>query len=223
MRLAVSELEKTGTMPPTIRGMAQAIAKTAKVSVETLYDHKELWHPEFTKSTCNALQSKEIRQESPLIDIPIEKAKTEIQSTVTENSLYEACPPLETPLRGQELPKFAKSELQDSDDCPKLPQKPKEPMWVEKYGRLAPPKNESASGKISQKSLDVTTNADCLQIYQPTQSQSVSTIDTQIRLKKLILENPVLRRGKSPTEITRLQSELAQLESELQSSADSIS
>jgi hypothetical protein len=30
--------------------MAQAIAKAAKVSVETLYDNKQLWHPEFTES-----------------------------------------------------------------------------------------------------------------------------------------------------------------------------
>ena len=71
MRLAVAELKKTGTMPQTIRGMAQAIAKTAKVSVETLYDHKELWHPEFTESTCNALQTNDKSQKKPLTDTPI--------------------------------------------------------------------------------------------------------------------------------------------------------
>ena len=218
MRLAVSELKKTGTMPQTIRGMAQAIAKTAKVSVETLYDHKELWHPEFTESTCNALQTNDKRQESPLTDIPIERTETKLESTVTEHPIYEAWQLSETPLRGQELSKFAKSELQDLSNCPKFPPKPKEPMWIEKHGRLAPPKNESETGENSPKSPVVAANAACLQIYQPPQNQAVCTIDTQINLKKLILENPVLRRGKSPTEIARLQSELAQLESDRQAS-----
>jgi hypothetical protein len=218
MPLAESELKKTGAMPETIRGMAQAIAKTAKVSVETLYEHKELWHPEFTTSTCNALQTDEIRQESPLTDTHIENAETNQQSTVTDFPLYEAWRPPETPLRGQELPKFAKSELQDAADCPKFPPKPKEALWISKHGRLAPPKNESETGEISPKSPAATANAACLQIYQPPQNQAVSTIDTQINLKKLILENPVLRRGKSPTEIARLQSELAQLERDRQSS-----
>lgn len=99
-------------------------------------------------------------------------------------------------------------------DCPKFPPKPKEAMWIEKHGRLAPPKNESETGEICPKSPAATAIAACLQIYQPPQNQAVSTIDTQINLKKLILENPVLRRGKSPTEIARFQSELAQLESE---------
>jgi hypothetical protein len=147
-----------------------------------------------------------------------ENAETQLQSAVTDFPLYEACGFSETPLRGQELPEFAKSELQDAVDCQKFPLKPKQAMWIEKHGRLASPKNASETAEISQKSPVATANAACLQIYQPPQKQAVSTIDTQINLKKLILENPVLRRGKSPTEIARLQSELAQLESDRQSS-----
>jgi hypothetical protein len=232
IRLAVSELKNTGTMPQTIRGMAQAIAKTAKVSVETLYDHKELWHPEFTQSACNTAQTKDLSQEKPLTDTPIETPENSLQSSVTDNLLYKACVFPETPLRGQELPKFAESPVTDFADSQNLtdgdrplpqitppelakpPKKSKEPMWIETHGRLAPPKTETATGAIAQNAPVATANAACLQVYQPPQNQAVSAIDMQIGLKKMILDNPILRRGKSPSEIARLQSELEQLESD---------
>jgi len=232
IRLAVSELKNTGTMPQTIRGMAQAIAKTASVSIETLYDNKELWHPEFTESSCNALQTKDLSQETPLTDIPIESTENPLQSTVTEKPLYEALGLSETPLRGQELPKFAKSDVTDfanaqtvtNDDRPlpqitppelaKPPQKSNGSMWIEKHGRLAPPKTESASGVIAQNSTVATANAACLQPYQPPEYQAVSENESRIGYLKAILETPVLRRGKSASEIARLQSELDQLESD---------
>ncbi|MBD2189989.1 hypothetical protein [Pseudanabaena mucicola] len=230
IRLAVSELKNTGAMPQTIRGMAQAIAKTAKVSVETLYDNKELWHPEFTQSSCNASQPKDVSQETPLTDIAIESAENSLQSTVTDNPLYEALGFFETPLRGQDLPKFAKSDVTDFADTqtvadgdrrlhqitpPELvnpPQKSNGSMWIETHGRLAPPKTETATGAIAQNPTIGIANAACLQVYQPPQNQAVSEIESRIGYLKAILETPILRRGKSAPEIARLQSELERLE-----------
>ena len=230
IRLAVSELRNTGAMPQTIRGMAQAIAKTASVSIETLYDNKELWHPEFTQSSCNTPQTKDLSQQTPLTDIPIESTENPLQSAVTEKPLYEALVISETPLRGQELPKFAKSDVTDfanpqtvtDGDRPlpqitppelvKPPQKSNGSMWIETHGRLAPPKPETATGAIAQNPPVATANAACLQTYQPPQNQAVSAIESRIGYLKAILETPILRRGKSAPEIARLQSELEQLE-----------
>lgn len=230
IRLAVSELKNTGAMPSTIRGMAQAIAKTASVSIETLYDNKELWHPEFTQSSCNTSQTKDLSQEMPLTDTPIETPENSLQSTVTDNPLYEALAFSETPLRGQELPKFAKSpvtdfadsqNLTDDDrDLPKItppelakpPQKSNVSMWIETHGRLAPPKPETATGAIAKNAPVATANAACFQPYQPPEHQPVSAIGSRIGYLKAMLETPNLRRGKSPSEIARLQSELEQLE-----------
>jgi hypothetical protein len=230
IRLAVSELKNTGTMPQTIRGMAQAIAKTASVSIETLYDNKELWHPEFTQSSCNASQTNDLSQETPLRDTPIESTENPLQSSVTDNPLYEALGFSETPLRGQELPNFAKSAVTDfgnpqnvtDDDRPlpqitppelaKPPQKSNGSMWIEKHGRLAPPKTETATGAIAQNVPIATANAACLQTYQPPEYQAVSAIENRIGYLKAILETPILRSGKSASEIARLQSELERLE-----------
>ena len=230
IRLAVSELKNTGAMPQTIRGMAQAIAKTASVSMETLYDNKELWHPEFTQSSCNASQTNDLSQETPLTDTPIESTQNSLQSAVTEKPLYEALGVSETPLRGQELLNFAKSDVTDfsdtqtvtdGDHClyqitpPELVKQPKKSnglMWIEKHGRLAPPKTETATGAIAQNTPVSTANAACLQVYQPPQNQAVSAIESRIGYLKAILETRILRRGKSPSEIARLQSELEQLE-----------
>jgi len=195
-----------------------------------LYDNKELWHPEFTQSSCNTAQTKDLSQEPPLSDTPIESTQNPLQSAVTEKSLYEALAVSETPLRGQELPKFAKSDVTDfgnpqnvtDDDRPlpqitppelaKPPQKSNGSMWIEKHGRLAPPKTASATGAIAQNPTIGTANAACLQVYQPPQNQAVSAIESRIGCLKAILETPILRRGKSPSEISRLQSELEQLE-----------
>jgi len=230
IRLAVSELKNTGAMPQTIRGMAYAIAKTASVSIETLYDNKELWHPEFTQSSCNASQTKDLSQETPLTDTPIESTENPLQSDVTDNPLYEALAISETPLRGQELPNFAKSDVTDFADSqnvtdgdlclhqitpPELakpPQNSNGSMWIEKHGRLAPPKPETATGAIAQNAPAATANAACLQVYQPPQNQAVSAIESRIGYLKAILETPFLRRGKSVSEIARLQSELEKLE-----------
>jgi|GEM_PF-507258 len=230
IRLAVSELKNTGAMPQTIRGMAQAIAKTASVSIETLYDNKELWHPEFTQSCCNASQTKDLSQEMPLTDTPIESTQNSLQSAVTEKPLYEALAFSETPPRGQELPNFAKSDVTDfadsqnvtDGDChlhqitpPELakpPQKSNRSMWIETHGRLAPPKVETATGAIAQNVPAPTANAACLQTYQPPQNQAVSPTESRIGYLKAVLETPILRRGKSASEIARLQSELEQLE-----------
>ena len=230
IRLAVSELKNTGAMPQTIRGMAQAIAKTASVSIETLYDNKELWHPEFTQSSCNTAQTNDLSQETPLTDIPIENTQNSLQSAVTEKPLYEALVISETPLRGQELPKFAKPAVTDFADSQNVtdgdrhppqntppemanpPQKSKSSMWVENHGRLAPPKTETATGAIGKNAPVGTANAACLQVYQPSQNEAVSEIDKQIGFKKLILDTPVLRRSRTSSEIARLQSELEQLE-----------
>lgn len=230
IRLAVSELKNTGAMPQTIRGMAQAIAKTASVSIETLYDNKELWHPEFTQSSCNASQTNDLSQETPLTDTPIESTENALQSAVTEKPLYEALLISETPLRGQELPNFAKSDVTDFADSQNLtdgdrhlpqitppelatpPQKSNGSMWIETHGRLALPKTASATGAIAQNSPVATANAACLQVYQPPQNQAVSVIESRIGYLKAVLETPFLRRGKSPSEIARLQSELEKLE-----------
>jgi hypothetical protein len=232
IRLAVSELKNTGAMPQTIRGMAQAIAKTASVSIETLYDNKELWHPEFTQSSCNASQTRDLSQETPLTHTPIESTQNSLQRTVTDNPLYEALAISETPLRGQELPNFAKSDVTDFADSqnvtdsdhplpqitpPELakpPQKSNGSMWIETHGRLAPPKTESATGPIAQNPPVATANAACLQTYQPPEYQAVSAIENRIGYLKAILETPILRRGKPASEIARLQSELEKLESD---------
>jgi hypothetical protein len=213
IRLAESELKKTGAMPETIRGMAQAIAKIAKVSVETLYDHKELWHPEFTESTCNALQTNDIRQESPLTDTPTENAETKLQSAVTEYPLYEAWQSPETPQRGQELPKFADVDFQVATD---LPQKTNTPMWIETHGRLSPPKTESSKGAISQNPSPKTANADCLRPYEPPKSEPISAIGSRIGYLKALLETPILRKSKSASELASLQAELERLERDRQ-------
>lgn len=236
---AISELKQSGAMPSTIRGMAQAIAHTAKSSVETLYkpEYRKLWHPEFTESSnelrntsCNSIQVSDSSQETPLTDIPIESTENSLQSTVTDNPLYEALGFSEMLLRGQELPKFAKSDvtdfanpqnLTDGDrhlhqitppELVKPPQKSNDSMWIETHGRLAPPKTESAKVAIVKNAPVVTANAACLQTYQPPQNRSVSETESRIGYLKALLGTPILRKGKSVSEISRFEAELELLQ-----------
>ena len=112
--MSVSELNKTGEMPTTIRGMAQAIAQGAKVSVQTLYDLKELWHPEFTETTTetsNEVRTNNLSQSPTSNAHHHEQAETQTESSVTKKALYKALVLPETPLRGQELPKIAEPDF----------------------------------------------------------------------------------------------------------------
>jgi hypothetical protein len=215
IRTSVIELNKTGEMPETIRGMAQAIAKTAKVSVETLYENKQLWHPEFTESR-NSTNTNNSAPSPIAIAPPIKQAETQTEKTVTEKALYKAlgCP--ETPLRGQELPKFANVDFQVSTDLPKSPQKTSDPMWIETHGRLSQPEAEISKGAISQNPSPKTANADCLRPYEPPKSEPISAIGSRIGYLKALLETPILRRSKSASEIASLQAELERLERDRQ-------
>jgi len=218
IRTSVNELNKTEKMPTTIRGMAQAIAKTAKVSVETLYENKHLWHPEFTES-CNSTNTNYSVPSLTAIDNPIEQAETQTERSVTEKALYKAlgCP--ETPLRGQELPKFADVDFQVSTDLPKSPQKTSDPMWIEAHGRLSQPKAEISKRAISQNPSTRTANADCLRPYEPPKSEPMSAIGSRIGYLKALLETPILRRSKSASEIASLQAELESLERDRQTNS----
>ena len=218
IRTTVNELNKTGEMPETIRGMAQAIAKSAKVSVETLYENKQLWHPEFTE-TSNSPNTNNSAPSPIAIPLPIKQAETQTETTVTEKALYKAlgCP--ETPLRGQELPKFADVDFQVATDLPQSSQKTSDPMWIETYGRLSPPKTESSKGAISQNSSPKTTNADCLRPYEPPKSEPISAIGSRIGYLKTLLVTPILRRSKSASEIASLQAELERLERDQQTNS----
>ncbi|MFM7888547.1 MAG: hypothetical protein ACKPCM_18060, partial [Pseudanabaena sp.] len=217
IRNAVAELKATGQMPKTIRGMAQAIAKTAKVSVETLYDQKELWHPEFTetnKETSNSPNTDNPERFSPQISPTIEQAQTQTEKDVTEKAIYKALAPSETPLRGQELPKFAEVDFQASNYSAKPQQKSSDPMWIEKHGRLSSPKAEISTGERSQNPSPKTANADCLRPYEAPKNQPVSGVESRIGYLRALLETPILRRGKSASELVKLQAELEQLESD---------
>ena len=165
IRTSVNELNKTGEMPETIRGMAQAIAKAAKVSVETLYAHKELWHPEFTE-TSNSPNINNSTPSTTTIAEPSKQAETQTDRTVTEKALYKALGCAETHPRGQELPKFADVDFQVATDLPQLAQKTSDPMWIETHGRLSQPKAESSKVTIPQNSSPKTANADCLRPYE---------------------------------------------------------
>ena len=211
IRTSVNELNKTREIPETIRGMAQAIAKTAKVSVETLYENKHLWHPEFTES-CNSINTNNFNPSSTAIADPIEQAETYTESTVTEKPLYKALAPCETPLRVQELPKVADVDFQGLTNLPKSSPKTNDPMWIETHGRLSHPKNEISKVAISQNPSPKTANADCLHPYEPTKSEPISAIGSRIGYLRTLLETPILRRGKSAAEIARLQAELEKLE-----------
>ena len=218
IRTSVNELNKTGEMPETIRGMAQAIAKTAKVSVETLYENKQLWHPEFTES-CNSTNTNNSAPSSTAIAHPIEQAETQTEKTVTEKALYKALVSSETLLRGQELPKFANVDFQGSTDLPKPLQKTNDPMWIETHGRLSPPKSEISKEAISQNPSTRMANADCLQPYEPPKSENISAIGSRIGYLKALLETPILRRSKSASEIATLQAELERLERDRQTNS----
>jgi hypothetical protein len=215
IRTSVNELNKTGEMPETIRGMAQAIAKAAKVSVETLYDNKQLWHPEFTESR-NSTNTNNSAPSPIAIAPPNEQAETQTESTVTEKALYKAlgCP--ETPLRGQELPKFAAVDFQVATELPMSLQETSDPMWIETHGRLSQPKAEISKVAISQNLSPKTANADCLRPYQPPKSEPMSAIGSRIGYLKALLETPILRRSKSASEIASLQAELERLERDRQ-------
>ena len=211
----IIELDKTGEMPTTIRGMAQAIAKAAKVSVETLYENKQLWHPEFTESR-NSTNTNNSTPSPTAIAPPIEEAETQTERTVTEKALYKALGCVETPQRGQELPKFAEVDFQVSTDLPKSPQKTSDPMWIETHGRLSPPKTEISKVVISQNPSPKTANADCLRPFEPPNSELISAIGSRIGYLKALLETPILRRSKSALEIASLQAELERLERDRQ-------
>ena len=215
IRTSVNELNKTGEMPETIRGMAQAIAKTAKVSVETLYDNKQLWHPEFTE-TSNSPNTNNSTPSPTAIAPLIEQAETDTERTVTEKALYKALRGSETPLRGQELPKFADVDFQVATDLPKSSQKTSDPMWIETHGRLSQPKAEISKVAISQNPSTRTANADCLRPYEPPKSEPISAIGSRIGYLKALLETPILRRSKSASEIASLQAELERLERDRQ-------
>ncbi|MEI6331317.1 MAG: hypothetical protein WCP16_18895 [Pseudanabaena sp. ELA645] len=218
IRTSVNELNKTGEMPETIRGMAQAIAKAAKVSVETLYENKQLWHPEFTE-TSNSPNTNNSTPSPIAIAPPNEQAETQTERTVTEKALYKAFPASETPLRGQELPKFADVDFQVSMDLPKSPQKTSDPMWIKTHGRLSQPKAEISKGAISQNPSPKTANADCLRPYEPPKSEPMSAIGSRIGYLKALLETPILRRSKSASEIASLQAELEKLERDRQTNS----
>jgi hypothetical protein len=218
IRTTVNELNKTGEMPETIRGMAQAIAKAAKVSVETLYENKQLWHPEFTESR-NSPNTNKSTPFPTAISHPIEQAETQTETTVTEKVLYKALGCAETPLRGQELPKFADVDFQVSMDLPKSPQKTSDPMWIKTHGRLSQPKAEISKVAISQNPSTRTANADCLRPYEPPKSDPISAIGSRIGYLKALLETPILRRSKSASEITNLQAELERLERDRQTNS----
>ena len=220
IRTSVNELNKTGEMPETIRGMAQAIAKTAKVSVETLYENKHLWHPEFTETRNSPNANKSVP--SPIVIVPpIEQAEIQTERTVTEKALYKAFAPSETPLRGQELPKFADVDFQVATDLSKSAQKTSDPMWIETHGRLSQPKAEISKVAISQNLSPKTANADCLRPYQPPKSEPMSAIGSRIGYLKALLETPILRRSKSASEIASLQAELERLERDRQTNSSS--
>ncbi len=218
IRTTANELNKTGEMPETIRGMAQAIAKTAKVSVETLYENKQLWHPEFTE-TSNSTNTNNSAPSPTAISPPIEQAKTQTERTVTEKALYKAFASSETPLRGQELPKFADVDFQAPTHLSKSSQKTSDPMWIETHGRLSPPKTESSKGVISQNPSPKTANADCLRPYEPPKSEPISAIGSRIGYLRTLLETPILRRSKSASEIASLQAELERLERDRQTTS----
>jgi hypothetical protein len=235
IRLAVSELKNTEAMPSTIRGMAQAIAKTAKVSVETLYDNKDLWHPEFTETTkgCNTTQAVNSSLEPPLDDAPTKSTENQSESNVTEKPLYEALSFFEMSLREQELPKFAKSPVTEIESPPQLPelepiplprspQKANGSMWVETHGRLKSPKSENTVDSFGQNSTVATANAACLQTYQP-QNQAVSIPDDPKEREIFVLDRKIASLKTrfeinfppiSSSERSRLESELCQLESD---------
>jgi hypothetical protein len=215
IRTSVNELNKTGEMPETIRGMAQAIAKTAKVSVETLYENKQLWHPEFTE-TSNSPNTNNSAPSPTAINPSVEQAETQTERTVTEKALYKALAASETPLRGQELPKFADVDFQVSTDLPKSPQKTSDPMWIETHGRLSQPKGEISKVAISHNPSTRTANADCLRPYEPPKSEPISAIGSRIGYLRTLLETPILRRSKSASEIASLQAELEKLERDRQ-------
>jgi len=218
IRIVVNELKESREMPMSIRGMAQAIAQRAKVSLETLYANKELWHPEFTESNPKMSNSPTEAENQPEIPPEInqpKQAESETERGVTEKALYKALAPCETPLRGQELPKIAPVDFQDSTDLPKSPTKTKEPMWIETHGRLSPSKNETAKASVSPNSQTPSTrtaNADCLLPYEMPKTQSISLVESRIGYLRALLGTPILRRGKSTSEIASLQAELARLE-----------
>ena len=215
IRTTVNELNKTGEMPETIRGIAQAIAKTAKVSVETLYENKQLWHPEFTESR-NSTNTNNSAPTPITITHPIKQTETQTERTVTEKAPYKALGYSKTHLRGQELPKFANVDFQVATDLPKSAQKTSDPMWIETHGRLSPPKTEISKVVISQNLSPKTANADCLRPFEPPNSELISAIGSRIGYLKALLETPILRRSKSALEIASLQAELERLERDRQ-------
>jgi hypothetical protein len=215
IRMSVDELNKTGEMPTTIRGMAQAIAQVAKVSVQTLYDLKELWHPEFTETkseTSNKASTSNPSQSEPTIAPDLKQAENETESNVTDKPLYKALGLPETPLRGQELPKIAEPDFPLSPNQSRDLQKSNQPMWIEMHGRLKPPKNENGTGSIAQNPKNTAANADCFKAYEPPQEEQVLPFKSRIGYIKTLLNTPVLRRGKSVSEIARLEAELEMLE-----------
>jgi hypothetical protein len=218
IRTSVNELNKTGEMPETIRGMAQAIAKAAKVSVETLYENKHLWHPEFTE-TSNSPNTNNSAPSPTAISPPNEQAENQTERTVTEKALYKALVSSETPQRGQELSKFANVDFQVATDLPKSPQKTSDPMWIKTHGRLSQPKAEISKVAMSQNLSPKTANADCLRPYEPPKSEPMSAIGSRIGYLRTLLETPILRRSKSASEISSLQAELERLERDRQTTS----
>jgi hypothetical protein len=109
---AVKNIDEQGTANQTISGLANAIAKLANVSIQTLYDVKHLWHPEFYKETCNTAQDNDSSQFSLDLDVSTDSTQTQATSTITETSLYEACVISEAPAQPENLQKFAKSAFE---------------------------------------------------------------------------------------------------------------
>ncbi|MCA6575712.1 MAG: hypothetical protein IM535_16445 [Pseudanabaena sp. M38BS1SP1A06MG] len=230
IRIIVNELKESREMPMSIRGMAQAIAQRAKVSIETLYANKELWHPEFTESdeesnpkTSNSPTEAENQPKIPPAINQPKQAESDTERGVTEKALYKALALCETPLRGQFLPKIAPVDFQDSTELPKSPTKTKDPMWIETHGRLSPSKNETAKASVSPNSQTPSTrtaNADCLRPYEMPKTQSISLVESRIGYLRALLGTTILRRGKSVSELAKLQAELEQLECDRQKHSD---
>jgi hypothetical protein len=200
--------------------MAQAISKAAKVSVETLYENKQLWHPEFTES-CNSTDTNNPIPSAPAIAHPIEQVEIQTERTVTEKALYKALAQSETPLRGQALPKFANTDFQVMMDSPKLLPKTSDAMWIEAHGRLSQTKVEISKVTISQTIPIPKNSADCFHPYEPAKSDLISAIGSRIGYLRTLLSTPILRKGKSPSEIASLQAELERLERDRQKNSSS--
>lgn len=106
---AYLELKKSVQQPIAIRDQASAIAKLAGVSLSTLYDHKDLWHPEFLES-CSTTSTNDFSE--------AENQESLTKSTATEIAPYAGV--CETSSQGVK-PNFEKSSFQPVPQTPVAP------------------------------------------------------------------------------------------------------